>query len=158
MRGKKRIILLIVTVAALLVGACAVAQKHYNTKLLHSINEDFTYRENADGKVVLTLETGTEVTIEFGNAAAKVVNAYQIDGTKERLSTVLFIRAYAESHGIEMPRSISDLYGEYQLHVDLYKLGYKRSCTGDADLDYQGDQRWYVNAVSKVLGWIEVEK
>ena len=46
--------------------------------------------------------------------------------------------------------------GEYRLHNLLYSVGYKREQTGDADVDYVSNSRWYVNVVSSVFGWVGV--
>ena len=74
----------------------------------------------------------------------------------ESISVALFIRYYTRLNGIKTARSNTDFTGEYRLHNCLYKLGYKRKQTQNADIEYVKDRRWYVNVASTFIGWIGI--
>ena len=123
-----------------------------NNKIINSIEQTYDYREDSGG-VVLTLPRGEELTLQFGNDSVKIVHSFEYNDAETIYKTVMFVREYASKNGIEIPRSINEMYGEIRLHNILYTLGYKREQTGDCDLDYIADRRWYVNVASKLIGW-----
>lgn len=126
-----------------------------NLQILNSTDDAFDYEEDEEGRVELNLNRGKRVTIIFSATDAEVVGAYQYD-RPDVVRIIRFIRYYCELHKVELARCNSDLWGEYRLHTALYKVGYRRSQTGDANLDYESDKRWYVNAVSRVIGWLSI--
>lgn len=147
------IIVITVFNVLLLTGSivCAVMTCR-NNKIINSIEQTCDYREDSGG-VVLTLPRGEELTLQFGNDSVKIVHSFEYNDAETIYKTVMFVREYARENGIEIPRSINEMYGEIRLHNMLYTLGYKREQTVDCDLDYIADRRWYVNIASKLIGW-----
>ena len=127
-----------------------------NNKIFNSINTKFDYEEYGNGKVILSLNEEKRITFLFGKNSVKVVDSYQATSKEESISVALFIRYYARLNGIETARSNTDFTGEYRLHNCLYKLGYKRKQTQNADIEYVKDRRWYVNVASTFIGWIGI--
>ena len=155
---RKRLLLVLTALNILLLIASifCLVRTEQNNKYFNSTNTDFDYYECGNGKAVLTLHEDKEVTLIFGNNSVKVVDAYQTTGREEVVSVVKFIREYTRKQGLEIQRSNTQIMGEYRLHNLLYSVGYKREQTGDADVDYVSDSRWYVNVVSSVFGWVGV--
>ena len=122
-----------------------------NNKKINDIAENFVYEEE-NGNVSLTLKSGKEIAIRFSEKSARVYDGYTANGKVESIEIVSFIRWYAEQKDYEISQSYTEMYGEYRLHNALYRLGYKRKQASDSDLDYEKDKRWYVNAVSKIIG------
>lgn len=152
----KRVVVIVFTVLniLLLTGCIVCAVLTYrNNKIINSTELNFTYREE-EKDVYLTLSDGQEIALQFGDESVKIVCSYE-HGTAENIfQTVQFVRFYAQGKGYEIEREVTEMYGEIRLHNILYNLGYKREQTGDCDLDYIADRRWYVNAASKLIGWI----
>ena len=88
----------------------------------------------------------------FSLRKVKIFDSY-IFSTDEIRSIVLYIIEYVESYGIKISRSYKELCGEIILHKWLYKLHIKRAQTEDCDLDFHKDSRWYVNLLSKIIGF-----
>lgn len=153
---KAAVVVIIVLNVLLFIGSvvCTVMTCR-NNRLINSIEQTYDYREDS-GRVILTMPRGEEMTLLFENDSVKVLSSYELQGADEIYQTVMFVRGYARQKGYEIPRSITEMYGEIRLHNMLYALGYKRERTGDCDLDYVSDRRWYVNAASKVIGWIGI--
>ena len=122
-----------------------------NNKKINDVAENFVYEEE-NGNVSLRLKNGKEVTIRFNEKSARVYDGYTANGKAESIEIVSFIRWYAEQKGYEISQAYTEMYGEYRLHNALYWLGYKRKQTGDSDLAYEKDKRWYVSAASKIIG------
>lgn len=125
-----------------------------NNKIINSIGYEFTYSEAENGRVRLTLNTGKEITLQFGKESVKVVHSFAASRKEEGLFLAVFIRSYASENGYSVKRTVTELYGEYRLHNVLYRLGIAQEQTADSDLDYEKDKRWYVNGLSKLIGWI----
>ena len=122
-----------------------------NNERINTVAESFVYGEEKRN-VRFKLKSGKEITIQFGEKSAKVYNSYTANSKEEVKEIVLFIRWYAEQKGYEVVQAYTDMCGEYRLHNLIYWLGYKREQTGDSDLDYEKDKRWYVNGISKIIG------
>lgn len=137
-------VLLCITSIICLVGTCR------NNEAINTTERNYTYRED-DGKVIFSLESG-EVTMRFGKNSVKIEESYRFADRESEFVIVLFIRGYAAEKGYEILRANTELYGELRLHNFLYALGYERKRTGDCDLDYAADARWYVNAASTIIG------
>lgn len=106
-----------------------------------------------EGCVAIRREGEGEVSqLVFSSHKAKIFDSY-IFSTEEICSIVLYIIEYAEKYGIEISRSYKELCGEIILHKWLYKLHIKRAQTKDCDLDFHKDNRWYVNLLSKIIGF-----
>lgn len=156
---KKKWLLIVLTAVNILLLSASIfclVRTGQNNRFFNSMNTDFDYYECGNGKAVLTLHEDKEVTLIFGNKSVKVVDTYQTTGREEMVSVVRFIREYTRKNGLELQRSNTQIMGEYRLHNILYSLGYKQNQTGDADIDYVSDSRWYVNAVSSVFGWVGI--
>lgn len=155
MKRKMRIVLTVLNILLFIGSVVCTVQTFRNNKIINSIAESFAYREEGK-KVFLTLRNGKEVSLEFGRDSVKIIRAYEQAGTEGICQTVIFIRNYAREKGYEIERDVTEMCGEIRLHGILYELGYKREQTGDCDLDYITDRRWYVNMMSKVIGWIGI--
>ena len=152
MKKRTIIVLTIINVTVFIFALLCFIGTGINNKIFNSI-ESFTYRETENGVVFVT-ENGQEVPIQFSGQGVRVLQTKQKTGRKEGLEIVRFIREYAKKNGYAFQRTNTGLYGEYRLHVILYRLGYKRKQTGVADLEYGKDKRWYVERISKLIGWV----
>ena len=153
---KAMIIAITVLNILLLIGSIVcTALTCRNNKIINSTETTFTYREEGGG-VLLTLQNKEEIRLQFESDSVKIIQSYKHNDTKTIFQTVQFVRFYAQGKGYEIERDVTEMYGEIRLHNTLYNLGYKRDETGDCDLDYIADKRWYVNAASKVIGWIGI--
>ena len=124
-----------------------------NNMAINNVRTINSYREEYDENTTLLLDTGKTVNMRFGSSAVKISSSYTYQTKEEIFEIVMFIRFYAEQNGYTVSRSNTDLYGEFRLHNILYDMGFYRSYTADADLDYVEDPRWYINAASKLIGW-----
>ena len=127
-----------------------------NLKIFNSARNSFDYKESENGSVELTLNQRKMVTLEFDETSVKVSGAYRYDDRPEMVEIIRFIRYYCDKNGIRITRKNSDLWGELRLHTVLYKMGYREVHTLNAEIDYEEDDRWYVNVVSTVLGRIGI--
>ena len=152
----KRVVVIMLTVlnVLLFIGSIiCTAMTYTNNKIINSTDQTFVYREESGG-VLLTLQSQEEIRLQFESESVKIIQSYKHNGTETIFQTVQFVRFYAQGKGYEIERDVTEMYGEIRLHNLLYNLGYKRERTGDCDLDYAADRRWYVNAASKLIGWI----
>lgn len=148
------VIVLTVLNVLLLIGSIVCTVLTYsNNKIINSTETTFVYREE-DGGVLLTLQNQEEIRLQFESESVKIIQSYKHNDTETIFQTVQFVRFYAQGKGYEIERDVTEMYGEIRLHNILYNFGYKRERTGDCDLDYAADRRWYVNAASKLIGWI----
>ncbi len=147
------IVLTVLNVLLLIGSIVCTALTYRNNKIINSTETTFTYREE-DSVVLLILQNKEEIRLQFESDSVKIIQSYSHNGTETIFQTVQFVRFYAQGKGYEIERDITEMYGEVRLHNILYNLGYKRERTGDCDLDYTVDRRWYVNAASKLIGWI----
>lgn len=72
------------------------------------------------------------------------------------MALALAISTFSEEEGIAIVRTNSEIYGELRLHNMLYSLGIAREHTRDCDVDYIDDSRWYINSMSKLIGWMGI--
>ena len=148
------VIVLTVLNVLLLIGSIVCTVLTYrNNKIINSTETTFVYREE-DGGVLLTLQNQEEIRLQFESESVKIIQSYKHNDTETIFQTVQFVRFYAQGKGYEIERDVTEMYGEIRLHNILHNFGYKRERTGDCDLDYAADRRWYVNAASKLIGWI----
>lgn len=155
LRHKKRLLIVLTVVNILLfLGSlfCLIGTSE-NNKIIHSTGA-LSYSEEENGRVILTLNTGKEIALQFGQESVKVVCSYTEKRKEESLSLAMFIRRYAAQNGYAVTRTVTELYGEIRLHNVLYGLGIAKAQTADSDLEYEKDRRWYVNALSKLIGWM----
>ena len=130
--------------------ACLL-QTNRNVEQINAINPSFYYIEGSTASV--QLPSGEIVDLHFQGNNVEVSDSYVCNNIEDCFAVVLAIKSYAQSSGIEIVRSNIDLVGELRLHNFLYRIGYKRTETEDADLEYICDRRWYVNVASRVIGW-----
>ena len=147
------IVLTVLNVLLLIGSIVCTALTYRNNKIINSTETIFAYREEGGG-VLLTLQNQEEIRLQFESESVKIIQSYKHNGTETIFQTVQFVRFYAQGKGYEIERDITEMYGEIRLHNILYNFGYKRERTGDCDLDYTADRRWYVNMASKIIGWI----
>lgn len=148
------VIVLTVLNVLLLIGSIVCTVLTYrNNKIINSTETTFVYREE-DGGVLLTLQNQEEIRLQFESESVKIIQSYKHNDTETIFQNVQFVHFYAQGKGYEIERDVTEMYGEIRLHNILYNFGYKRERTGDCDLDYTLDRRWYVNAASKIIGWI----
>lgn len=154
MRKKRWLIVLTAVNILLFLGSlfCLIGTSE-NNKIINSTGE-LPYSETENGRVILTLNTGKEIALQFGKESVKVVCSYTAKSKEEGLSLVMFIRRYAAQNGYAVSRTVTELYGEMRLHNVLYGLGIAKAHTADSDLEYEKDKRWYINALSKLIGWM----
>ena len=146
------IVLTVLNVLLLIGSIVCTALTYRNNKIINSTETTFTYSEE-DGGVLLTLQNQEEIRLQFGSDSVKIIQSFKHNDTKTIFQTVQFVRFYAQGKGYEIERDVTEMYGEIRLHNILYNFGYKRERTGDCDLDYAADRRWYINALSKLIGW-----
>lgn len=156
MKRRAIIVLTIFNIVLFLLSLLAYFRTTENLKIFNSAENDFNYEEREKGNVELVLNQSERVTLEFNETSVTVSNAYRFDDRPEMVEIIRFIRYYSEKSGVEITRTNSELWGELRLHTALYKMGYSKEHTLNAEIDYEKDERWYVNIVSKVLGRIGI--
>ena len=147
----KRSCLLIFHILLFLGSLACLLQTNRNAEQINAINPSLHYIEGSTASV--QLPSGQTVDLYFRKKNVKVSDSYVCNNIEDCYAIVLAIKSYAPSNGIEIVRSNTDLVGELRLHNFLYRIGYKRTETEDADLEYICDRRWYVNVASRVIGW-----
>ena len=130
--------------------ACLL-QTNYNFERMNKIVPPIYYIEGSTASV--QLPSGQIVDLHFRENNVEVLDSYACNNIEDCYAVVLAIKSYAQSNGIEIVRSNTDMVGELRLHNFLYRIGYKPDETGTADLEYICDRRWYVNVASRVIGW-----
>lgn len=100
--------------------------------------------------------SGNLVSFAFAENVVIVYDSYLCKTQEDCIEVVFAIKEFANRNGISIPRSNSDLIGELRLHNFLYELGYRADHTKDADLEYINDYRWYVNVISRLIGWMGI--
>ena len=147
----KRSCLLIFHILLFLGSLVCLLQTNYNFKRINEFIPSFYYIEGSTASV--QLPSRQTVDLHFREYNVEVSDSYVCNNIKDYYAVVLAIKSYAQSNGIEIVRSNTDLVGELRLHNFLYRIGYKQTETEDADLEYICDRRWYVNVASRVIGW-----
>ena len=155
-RNKALIILTIFNIILFVLSIIAYFGTRENLKIFNSTGNAFDFNEIEKGRVELYLNQRDRVTLVFDETNVEVSSAYRYDDRPEMVEIIRFIRYYCEMNGLEIKRTNSDLWGEMRLHTTLYKMGYREAHTLNAEIDYERDNRWYVNAVGSVLGWIGI--
>ena len=151
MKKGKRSCFLILNILFFLGGLLCLVQTNHNYKRINEFIPSFYYIEGSTASVYLP--SGQIVDLHFRGNNVEVLDSYACNNIEDCYAVVLAIKSYAQSNGIEIVRPNTDLVGELRLHNFLYRIGYKQNETGDADLEYICDRRWYVNVASRVIGW-----
>ena len=118
---------------------------------INKSGKDFTYTESYSGVVTLKAAGGEDIYMQFGERSVKIEKSYLNKDSATQTHVIRFIFYFAKAKGIVIQRQFTDMLGELRLHNFLYRIGYKSENTADADLDYDGDDRWYVNIISKLF-------
>ena len=147
----KRSCLWIFHILLFLGSLACLLQTNHNFERVNEIVPSIYYIEGSTASV--QLPSGKNVDLHFRENNVEVSNSYVCNNIKDCYAVVLAIKSYAQSSGFEIVRSNTDLVGELRLHNFLYRIGYKQNETGNADLEYICDRRWYVNVASRVIGW-----
>ena len=155
-RERLLVVLTVANILFLIMSVCCLIWTTKNNQIFNSIEKDFSYEEYENGKVILKIKSGKKITFIFGSNSVKVISSYQISSREESASIIMFIKEYAKRKKIEVVRSNTTCIGEYRLHNYLYKFGFKRKETANADIDYIKDRRWYVNVASTFIGWVGI--
>lgn len=118
-------------------------------------NQVFSYISETN-LLVYKLSSGQIVSMTVYNSKILIKDFYVLKKfeTKELVNFITWFIENKTTHKITQPEKY--LYGEIRLHKLLYLLHYKRSRTKDCDLDYEGDRRWYVNLLSKIIGTLSL--
>jgi hypothetical protein len=152
MKKIKKYWLLILSSILFLISLLFFLLTNRNVKILNDMNPSYYYKERSSVSVMLPSD---EIAVlYFRNNHAKIKNSYRYDTISDCYAMVMAIQSYARQHDIEITRSLTEMVGELRLHNFLYEIGYKTDETGDADLEYIQDRRWYVNVASKMVGWM----
>ena len=101
--------------------------------------------------VTYTTSKGAAVEIVFAENTVKIKNSY-LCTKRDRIEILCFIR-YRMSEQNKIV-SLSNLSGEWALHNLAYTLGAWRERSADVDLDYYGDNRWYIKTLSAIFGFM----
>ena len=155
-RNKALIILTIFNIILFVLSTIAYFGTKENLEIFNSTGNVFEYEEREKGNVYLALNLRERVALVFDETSVKVSSAYRYDDRPEMVEIIRFIRYYSEVNGFEISRRNSDLWGEMRLHTTLYKMGYREAKTKNAEIDYEKDERWYVNVLGNILGWIGI--
>ncbi len=143
---------LILNILFFLGGLLCLMQTNHIYKRINEIFPSFYCIEPSTASVQLS--SGQTVDLHFRENNVEIADSHECKSIDACYVIVFAIKAYAQENGIEIARSNTDMVGELRLHNFLYLIGYKRSETGTADLDYVCDRRWYVNIASHMIGWM----
>jgi len=120
------------------------------------IAEPIVYTETDEGKVTATLPSGESLTFSFGENRVSIENCSLAPSRENAIDIAIFIKGYAQKKGINIPRPLVMVIGEYRLHSVLTAIGYESHRTNNADIDYSQDSRWYVETMSAVFGYVGI--
>lgn len=120
---------------------------------INAVDTEFEYTETESGEVTLELGNHGSVTMKFRKDGVSITESHLYDNGVCLPKVLRFVRYYASREGYSIPRSNTDLIGEYRLHTILYDIGYKPDQTGTLNWDFNEDPRWYVNTASSIIGW-----
>lgn len=152
---KKRwiVVLIVINLLLALLSALCLVGTCLNNKIINEASQ-IEYRSvNSEDEVRLNVDGGNTVVLHFGADSVRITDSFKIIDRDAMLSVVCFVEDYVwETRGIQT-RPKTELYGEFRLHSLLYRFGVEREHTAELDLDYIADERWYVNAASKIIGW-----
>ncbi len=153
MRKLRKILRYIGVIALLLFCLfCLIRTSQTNAWINEQVQSN--YAKTSKG-VSVTLKNGKDVQMRFGESSVQIEDSH-LYSKKEACEILLFVRKYVKEQGYHIPRSNTELIGEFRLHTLLYRIGYRTDKTKDLDWDYKKDDRWYVNVASQILGWCGV--
>ena len=152
----------------LIIGIIAVATVVIPTVVNHIVNavnyskideeiKDGYTTEEAKDEIdgILSKYSGdsesSKCRIEFNESAAKITNSYKVTSRYDRQKISEIIRRTGLTN-----REYDNMSAEWLGHNICYTLHIKRQSTKNVDIDYDGDERFYVRAGAKaleILGW-----
>ena len=147
----RRKVILIITIILFVFSLICLLKTEKIKREINKSRIEFTYSESDDGTVSLRALGGRKINMRFGERSVRIEKSYREKDTAEQTYVIMFILYFAKSKGIEIQNDFTDMLGELRLHNFLYGIGYRNENTADADLDYNGDGRWYVNLFSKLF-------
>ena len=153
MKRRWFVVLIVINLLLALLSALCLVGTCLNNRSIN-VATQIEYRTiNSEDNVCLNVDGENTVVLHFGADSVRITDPYKVTDRGAILSVVCFVEDYVrETRGIQT-RSKTELYGEFRLHNILYRFGVEREHTAELDLDYIADERWYVNAASKIIGW-----
>lgn len=151
-KGRRISVITLINALFLLLSILCWTGTYLRNKALNEYRQGYSYRLQ-DEVVKMSLSSGIEVELRFGENSVSIKDAYRVSTTEDQTQVILFIQSYLQEDGKNLSRTVTDCLGEYRLHCKLYEQGYKRERTKDVDLEYDEDPRWYVSVCSRLLGW-----
>jgi len=133
-------------------AACLFRISEINREI-NAVEREFHYTETESGEVILNLADHGSVKMKFSKGGVSIEESHLYDSPNCIPKLLCFVRYYASQKGYSIPRSNTDLIGEYRLHTLLFNVGYKPEQTGTLNWDFKEDPRWYVNTASSIIGW-----
>lgn len=153
MKRRCFVVLIVINLLLALLSALCLVGTCLNNRSIN-VATQIEYRTiNSEDNVCLNVDGENTVVLNFGADSVRITDSYKVTDRGAMLSVVCFVEDYVwETRGIQThPKT--ELYGEFRLHNILYRFGVEREHTAELDLDYIADERWYVNAASKIIGW-----
>ena len=153
MKRRWFVVLIVINLLLALLSALCLVGTCLNNRSIN-VATQIEYRTiNSEDNVCLNVDGENTVVLHFGADSVLITDSYKVTDRGAMLSVVCFVEDYFwETRGIQT-RPKTELYGEFRLHNILYRFGVEREHTAELDLDYIADERWYVNAASKIIGW-----
>ena len=147
MREIRKICIILILIC-LTVSVAALIGNIVILSVINSIDTaQFTKYDLTATTVTYTTSKGAVAEIVFAENSVK--NSY-LCTKRDRIEILCFIR-YRMSVRNKIV-SLSDMSGEWAVHNLAHKLGILRERSADVDLDYLGDNRWYIKTLSVIFG------
>lgn len=129
----------------------------YLTNHLQNISYAATFSKNQyqnyyekDNIVYYQIKPHQLVEIVFYPKKVQVLDCYQLN-KKERYEISSFINYYLTTERVFLNRSVNNLRSELTFHSLAYQLKIHEEQAIHADLEYAGDQRWYIRIICKLF-------
>lgn len=153
MKRRWFVVLIVINLLLALLSALCLVGTCLNNRSIN-VATQIEYRTiNSEDNVCLNVDGENTVVLHLGADSVRITDSYKVTDGGAMLSVVCFVEDYVwETRGIQT-RPKTELYGEFRLHNLLYRFGIEREHTAELDLDYIADERWYMNAASKIIGW-----
>ena len=113
--------------------------------------EHFTPEEAKAAADAILHRFDPECEVQYFDTGIKIRRSYRVTSRRARQKVSEILRRADVTH-----REYDNLCAEWVFHNLCYRLHIRRASAADADLDYTGDQRRVVRAVTRVLeylGW-----
>ncbi len=116
---------------------------------IFSKNQYQNYYE-IDNTIYYQIKPHYLVEIVFYPKKVQVTDCYQLN-KKERYEISSFINYYLTKERVFLNRSVNNLRSELTFHAIAYQLKIHEKQAIHADLEYAGDQRWYIRIICKLF-------